>query len=139
MPLADVDSTKVDGKNLTLVVVEKVKKGEVPARYRLACAKGPLKGLYSRPCITLVPNVTMEVLGLKDIFESWRGKHEISQREAAASTSLVGGQGVTKCGCKVGQCQTKKCTCFSVGVFCSSRCHGGLNQNCCNHPENNAI
>ncbi len=39
VPLKDVDTTKVDGKNLTLVVVDKVKPmtGSGPAQYRLAC------------------------------------------------------------------------------------------------------
>ena len=48
VPLNIVDTTKVDGNNLTLVVVERTKHGNAPAKYRLACAKGPLKAWYSR-------------------------------------------------------------------------------------------
>ena len=134
VPLADVDTTKVDGKNLTLVVVEKKEHGNGPARYRLACAKGPLKSLYSRVYITPVPQASRAVLGLETIYESWRGKAPITEREAAASTSLVGGQGKKKCGCK-GSCDTNRCACRKAKRWCSSSCHAGLNHNCSNHPE----
>ena len=51
------------GKNLTLFVVEKKEYGNGPAKYRLACAKRPLKSLYSRVYITPVPHASRAVLG----------------------------------------------------------------------------
>ena len=100
VPLADVDTIKVDGKNLTFVVVKKKEHMNGPAKYRLACAKGPVKFLYSRVYITPVPHISRAVLGLETIYESWQGKAPITECKAAASTSLVGGQGKKKCGCK---------------------------------------
>ena len=80
VPLKDVDCTKVDGKNLTLVVVEKLKprNGTGASKYRLACAKGPLKNLYARVYCTPVPNGCRKVLGLDDVFERWRGMSPIT-------------------------------------------------------------
>jgi hypothetical protein len=52
--LKNMDTTKVDGKNLTLVVVEKVTHiHNAPPKYHLACAKGPMQNLYSRTYITV--------------------------------------------------------------------------------------
>ncbi len=46
--LKSMDSTMVDGKNITLVVVEKVTPiNNAPPKYCLACAKGPMQNLYS--------------------------------------------------------------------------------------------
>ena len=90
--LSDVDCTKVDGKCLTLVVVDKIsEKGKSIPKYRLACAKGPLQGLYHRSYLTVIPMATRGTLGLEDIFISWRGVAAITERAAAASTSVIGG------------------------------------------------
>ena len=112
VPLADVDTTKVDGKNLTLVVVEKKEHGNGPAKYRLACAKGPLKSIYSQVYITPGPHISRSwaVLGLDTIYESWKGKTPITKREVASSTSLVGDQGKKKYGYK-GRCSTNIFAC----------------------------
>ena len=49
--LADVDRTRVDPRNLTCVVVECVRKGEVEQelKYKVATPQGVLKTLYTRP------------------------------------------------------------------------------------------
>ncbi len=93
--LKDVDTTKVVGKNLTLVVIERIEPrlGSGPTRYRLAFVKGPLKNTYMRIYVTPIPNGDRKILGLDTIYETWRGKVAITEREAAASMSLVGGQG----------------------------------------------
>ena len=136
VPLADVDTTKVDGKTLTLVVVEKVQhKHENVPKYRLACASGPLKHLYTRSKINPVKMGSRAALGLEEVCTTWRGKAALTEREAARSVSHVGGQGKkNKCGCKVGQCNTKRCPCFGADPprLCGSHCHGGLNKNCKN-------
>ena len=131
-PLADVDCTKVDGKVLTLVVVQKVTyRGDAVPKYRLACAKGPLQRLYDRSSINLVPRGNRVTLGLEDMFTKWKGVSTITERQAAASTSMVGGQGKKKCGCRSG-CNTNRCACFKAARLCGSHCHGGLNDNCTN-------
>ena len=141
VPLHNVDTTKVDGKNLTLVVVQKVvpRAGNGPAKYRLACSKGPLKNLYTRVYITPVPQGCRKVLGMDTIFETWKDKALITEREAAASTSLVGGQGKKgRCGCK-GKCNTNHCCCKRDKRLCGSQCHRGLHHNCTNCTESNPI
>jgi len=134
IPLADVDRTKVDGGVLTLVVVEVVRyRGNAAPKYRLACAKGPLIPLYDRSSINLVPHGSRLTLGLDNVYKSWRGLAKITERTAASSTSMVGGQGKKiRCGCKVGNCMTRKCACFVAKRICGSHCHGGLNKNCIN-------
>jgi hypothetical protein len=114
--LKNMDSTKVDGKNITLVVVEK-----------------PMQNLYSRVYITVVKDACPKSLGMDTILTCWKGKATVTEREAAASTSLVGGQGVKRCGCR-GSCDTKRCACKKEGRFCGSDCHGGMHH-CCTSNE----
>jgi hypothetical protein len=143
MPLSDVDTVKVDGKVLTLVVVEKVGQGRHnPSQYRLACREGPIKGLYHRSYLTPLPDATKELMGLDTIFETWKGKAELSVREAARAMSMVGGQGMRDvdgkrqfCGCRKGSCMTNKCVCFQAKRLCGSRCHGGHNSKCKNNTN----
>ena len=132
--LKNVDTTKVDGKNPTLVVVQKVhpRTGSGPAKYRLACIKSPLKNLYTQVYITPVPQGCREVLGMETIFETWRGKAPITEREAAASTSLVVGQGKKgRCG-YAGKCDTLCCSCKKEKRLYGSQYHRGLHHNCTN-------
>ena len=58
VPLNIVDTTKVNGNNLTLVVVKRTEHGNAPAKYRLACAKGQLKAWYSRVYITPISDAS---------------------------------------------------------------------------------
>ena len=99
--LKNMDSTKVDGKNIALVVVEKVTHiNNAPPKYRLACAKGPMQNLYTSVYITVVKDACPKSIGLDSILSCWKGKATVTERGAAASTSLVGGQGVKRCGCR---------------------------------------
>ena len=87
------------------MVVEVVKgRLKSPPKYRLVCGKGQLKNLYARSYINPVPNATPNLMGLQEVYESWQGLPKISEREAARSTSIVGGQGMIRCDC------TTKCT-----------------------------
>ena len=133
VPLHDVDTTKVDGKTLTLVVVEKRQlKNDNAPKYKLACAKGPLKNWYSRSRINAVPLGSAASLGLTNVLAAWEGMAPITERAAAASVSLVGGQGKKFCGCR-GKCNTKQCCCKKAARLCNSHCHGGVhNKNCKN-------
>ena len=71
MACRNVDTTKIDGKNLTLVVekVVKSKGGKVPAMYRLACSKGPIKGIFHRANLNTVKYATKETMGLSEVYE----------------------------------------------------------------------
>ena len=133
VPLHDVDTTKADGKNLTLVVVEVVqKKDKSCPMYRLACKAGVLDTLYHPSYITAV-STSSDVMGFENVCDQWTGLPRIKERTAAASVSMVGGQGKhLGCGCKSGTCRTGRCSCFKAGLKCNSKCHGGINKNCVN-------
>lgn len=135
VPLADVDCTKVDGKNLTLIVVDVVhQKGAGTSMYRLASQTGVLSRLYHPSYITSVA-ADPKMLGLQNVLDEWTGLPKISEREASRVVSMVGGQGKhLGCKCKKGTCQTKRCSCYVNGLKCSSACHGSVeNKTCKNH------
>jgi hypothetical protein len=135
VPLADVDTTKADGKNLTLIIVDKVhQKGSGPTMYRLASKSGVLSRLYHPSYITTVA-ADPKILGLESVLDEWTGLPQMTEREAARAVSLVGGQGKhLGCKCKRSTCQTKRCSCFLNGMKCSSSCHGVAGNKCCvNH------
>ena len=93
VPLHNVDTTKADGKNLTLVVIEVIKKKDNSCpMYRLACKAGVLDTLYHPSYITEV-SASSEVMGLDNVCDQWTGLPRIRERTAAASVSMVGGQG----------------------------------------------
>ena len=92
VPLHDVDTTKADGKNLTLVVVEVVKKKDNMCQlYRLACKAGVLDTLYHPSYMTAISS-TSAILGLDNVIDEWAGLPRKSERKAAASMSMVGGE-----------------------------------------------
>ena len=67
VPLVNVDCTKVDGKNLTLIVVEVVhQKGAGTSIYRLASQAGVLSRLYHPSYITSVA-ANPEMLCLQNV------------------------------------------------------------------------
>ncbi|KAL3802508.1 hypothetical protein HJC23_012527 [Cyclotella cryptica] len=89
VPLHDVDTTKADGKNLTLVVVEVVQpKDKSCAKYRLACKAGVLDTLYHPSYMTSVASNT-KLLGLESVLDEWTGLPRIKERRAAASVSMA--------------------------------------------------
>ena len=117
VPLHDVDTTKADGKNLTLVVVVVVirKESNRPLCW-LACNAGVLDTLY-HPSYMMAVQSTTTVLGLNNIVDKWTGLPKIKERRTAASVSMVGGQGKhLGCGCKSGTCCTGRCACFKAGM-----------------------
>ena len=59
--LSDVDTTKVDPGNLTLVVVEI--QNDITS-YRLACSEGPMQNLYASSYITVLGKVNADLVGL---------------------------------------------------------------------------
>ena len=101
-------------------------------KYHLACKAGVLDTLYHPSYITAVPT-SNGVVGLENVCDQWTGFPRIKERTAAASMSMVGGQGKPLgCGCKSGTCCTGRCSCFNAGLKCNSKYHGGINKNCVN-------
>jgi hypothetical protein len=126
----DIDKNKTDPGTLTVVVIGIEYKKNGPL-YRVASAGGPLKERMHRNKLTIVPRVTPELMGLKDVWQSHEGMAEISVRQALSHRSLHGRQGMRRCDCK-GDCQTNRCSCFKSGQKCNSRCHR-TNCKCTNH------
>ena len=101
--------------------------------YHLACKDGVLDTLCHPSHMTTIES-TNEVLGLENVIDDWTGLPRIKERKAAASLSIVGGQGKqTGCGCKSGTCHTARCSCFKADLKYNSKCHGGINKSCVNY------
>ena len=130
--VSNVDRSKVDSTNVTLVVVEVVHTGKTikETKYRLACAAGVVNALYTRSYIAPQWQATPLLMGLDKCLSGWQGLPRISIRACVAVQSAVGGQGMTRCDC-AGKCATLKCSCFKADRKCNSRCHKG-SQKCCN-------
>ena len=127
-----VDQTKVDGKNLTAVIVEVLEGGNL----RCACKNGVLKNTYAPHTVSMLPGPSNNRLlcGLESAFEEWQGLPKVTEREAARVVSAVGGQGFNiVCHCQ-GTCDTNRCSCKKAGVLCNSKCHAG-NVKCLNSSE----
>ena len=77
------DPNKVNGRNMTCVVVTKVKgKGYLEApKYRLACTAGTFHRLYHRNYLEVVKNATPELTGLLEALARWMYLPLIKERE----------------------------------------------------------
>ena len=92
IPVHNVDTTKADGKNLTLVVVEVVKKKDNSCpMYHLACKAGVLDTLYHPSYIKEV-SASNEVMGLDNACDQWTGLPRIKERQQLLCLWL-GGRG----------------------------------------------
>jgi hypothetical protein len=81
VPLHDVDTTKADGKNLTLVVVEVIKRQDSNCpMYRLACNAGALDTVYHPSYMTALQS-TSTVLGVNNVIDEWTGLPRIKERK----------------------------------------------------------
>jgi len=120
-----LDSTKADGKNLTLVVADVVKRLDSNRPlYCLAYNAGVLDTLY-HPSYMVAIQSTPAVLGMSSVLDEWTGLPKIKERKAATSVSIVGGQGKhLGCGCRRGTCHTGRCACFKAGLKCCAQCYG---------------
>ena len=81
MPLHDVDTTKADGKTVTLVVVEVIKRKDSNCpMYCLACNAGVLDTLYHSSYMTAIQSKST-VLGLNNVIDEWAGFPRIKERK----------------------------------------------------------
>jgi translation initiation factor IF-1 len=128
--LHKVDTTKVDPKQITGVVVDTTATGQ----FRIACENGVLKRTYPRHNIFPVAQMSnnRELVNLEQTFLDWRGLPKIDERAAARHTSAVGGQGHVHCNCQ-GKCVTARCKCRKAGRVCNSRCH--RTSKCCENYD----
>ena len=85
---------------------------------------GVLKSCYPRETLFVEANKAPETYDLQGLADTWQRLPQASVRKALKHTSLTGGQGCAKCGCK-GECKKSSCVCFKAGALCSSRCHAG--------------
>ncbi len=85
----------VDGRNMTCVVVTKVKgKGYLEApKYRLACTAGTSDRLYHHSYLKVMKNATPDSMGLGDTLKRWMYLPLIKEREGQRSTSIVAKHG----------------------------------------------
>ena len=130
--ISDVDRSKVDSTNVTLVVVEVVQTGKttLETKYRLACTTGVVNTLYTRSYIAPQWQATPALMGLEECLSGWQGMPRVSLRACVTVQSAVGGQGMLRCDCAA-KCATLKCSCFKADRKCNSRCHKG-SKKCCN-------
>ena len=123
-----VDRGRCDPTQFPGVVVGVTSTGS----YRIGCVGGVLQTTYQRMDL-LHKNVQCPALyDLQEILEAWQTAPVITEREAIAKISPVGGQGVKRCSCSTG-CTSNRCACKKAGVLCNSRCHVSCTVQCLNH------
>jgi len=134
VPLDDVDRTKVDGGNLSGVVVSVNKSN---SSYRVVVAQGLLHHAYADHALKLLPKAPndIDLNNLRDAYENYLSLPRLTERESARYVSSVGGQGIVHCNCR-SDCTKNSCSCKKVNRLCSSRCHRNNNK-CKNKHDDN--
>ena len=134
VPLDDVDRTKVDGGNLSGVVVSVNK---LNSSCRVAVAQGLLHRAYAYHALKLLPEASndIDLNNLRDAYENYLSLPRLTEREAARYVSSVGGQGIVHCNCR-SDCTKNSCSCKKANRLCSSRCHRNNNK-CKNKHDDN--
>jgi hypothetical protein len=135
VPLDDVDRTKVDGGNLSGVVVSVNK---LNSSCRVAVAQGLLHRAYAYHALKLLPKASTDIdlNNLRDAYKNYRSLPRLTEREAARFVSSVGGQGIVHCNCR-SDCTKNTCWCKKANWLCSSRCH--RNNNKCKNKHNDDV
>ena len=117
VPLDDVDRTKVDGGNLSGVVVSINK---LNSSCRVAVAQGLLHHVYVYHALKLLPEASNDINlnNLRDAYENYLSLPRLTEREAARYVSSVGGQGIVHCNCR-SDCTKNSCLCKKANQLCS--------------------
>jgi translation initiation factor IF-1 len=131
VPLDDIDRTKVDGGNLSGVVVSVNK---LNSSCRVAVAQGLLHRAYA---LKLLPEASnnIDLNNLRDAYENYLSLPRLTEREAARYVSSVGVQGIVHCNCR-SDCTKNSCSCKKANRLCSSCCHRNNNK-CKNKHDDN--
>ena len=134
VPLDDVNCMKVDGGNLSGVVVSVNK---LNSSCRVAVAQGLLHRAYAYHTLKLLPKALhdIDLNNLRDAYKNYRSLPKRTEREAARYISSVGGQEIVHCNCR-SDCTKNSCLCKKANRLCSSRCHRNNNK-CKNKHVNN--
>jgi len=134
VPLDDVDRTKVDGGNLTGIVVSV---NTLNSSCRVAVAQGLLHRAYAYHALKLLPEASnnIDLNNLRDAYENYLSLPRLTEREAARYVSSVGGQGIVHCNCR-SDCTKNSCLCKKVNRLCTSCCHRNNNKCKNKHYDN---
>ena len=112
-----IDRGRCNVSRVPAVVV--LKRGQVQAKYKLACRFGTIESFYTASSLISYPAPV-------NILEE--GK-TISLREAARLHFILK-KDISKRNCKTG-CKTSHCPCKKINAKCSSQCHKGLKYKNC--------
>jgi hypothetical protein len=127
VPKPDIDTSRLDAKNLAMIIVEINQKKEVNY-YRLATEKGVFESLMTSDNFTQMKG-GCPPKKLTDTVHQWQTLKHLSMRQLCNEHSLSGGQGIIiQCKCR-GKCDNR-CKCFAHGFACSTHCHPS-NTTCC--------
>ena len=126
----DFERLKADATTLTVTVVEVTQGG----MYRLACKDGVLNRCFNRSNIVVLPESTVQLVGLSRMLEQWQTAKRISLRTAAKLKSVRMNLRM-KCSCQ-SSCESNRCCCRKNGFLCTSSCHPG-NSQCKNKEREN--
>ena len=132
VPKPNIDTSRLDAKNLAMIIVEIKQKNEVNY-YRLATDKGVFNSLMTSDNFTQMKG-GCPPKKLTDTLNQWVTLKDLSMRQLCNAHSLSGGQGIIiKCKCN-GKCDKKKCSCFAHGFACTTHCHPS-NTTCTNKVD----
>jgi hypothetical protein len=125
LPVPEQDRPRLVGTTISLVVLDV---SENKKYFRVGNTNGFLKQMYGRDALTTTQNMSPKQLGIPDVIQLYRAGQleQRNLRDLIAAESPTGAQGAGRCYCQKGQCNTKACTCFRMGVPCRSSCHTGM-------------
>ena len=122
IPLPDRKNSDVS--TLTAVVVQKRHDG----MYKLAGKHDVLKNLHFRSYLEPLPDVTMELIGLHDVYKDWRNRSEISIAQAVKAKAVAINARL-RCNSQ-SDCSTLRYKRRKAGQLCKSFCHRGITKRC---------
>ena len=99
-----------NSEETTLMVFVIAKKQD--GMYKLACKHGVLKRYHYRSYLEQLPDVTMELMGLQQIYREWRAFKEISIAQAARAKEIASNARL-KCNYQSDR-RTRLCRCRST-------------------------
>ena len=93
--------------------------------YRVASRDGYLEGWYARENLEYDPISNVKIAGIDTEREGFLNDLTIARASALYNQS----GGATTCKCQSDCAKNRRCSCKSVGNFCTSKCHGGRGKN----------
>ena len=109
----DIDRSRFDARNILGVITAIDQNGS----YKIGTKFGAIDTSYSRNQFSICHE---PVISVEDVLDE-----EILLLGCARKSSLTGGQGYQRCGCKSG-CARNICSCRRQNKLCTSNCHSSL-------------